>query len=293
MHLTALASGLLWVFSLLLPANSGYASRLGLDSPTLRTPDSARFRLEGNVQAGFDQVQVRGQGAFAQPNRFQLSLEAMGEHLEQVVIGETMYVRTSQQTEWEVVDLREVVEEAGPLATFPFAPGHEQEALESLRGLSTVGDEQLGGVSTRHYRGELDLLELFGNVFGGARELGEQISSFKIGIDFWIGNGDGYLHQLKLTLDLEPTGGGTPLGGALHADLTVAFFDFNRPVSIVAPIGPSLPAQVPAAGVQAPLRAPAQLPRTGQVPFELALSLSGAALLGLGLELRRRLSATR
>jgi hypothetical protein len=260
MHLTALASGVLWVFSLLLSGNAGYASRLGLDRPPLRTPESSRFRLEGNLQAGFSATTVRGQGAFAQPDRFQLSLEVMGERLEQVVIGETMYIRTPGQTRWEIVDLREAASAAGPMGKFPFAPGHEQEALEALGGLTSVGDEQLAGVSTRHYRGELDLLELLGDVFGGARELGEQISSFKVGLDFWVGNQDGYLHQLKLTLALEPASGLGPLAEALRADLTVAFFDFNRPISIVAPVGSTPPAQLPSGTGQQPLRAPAQLP---------------------------------
>jgi hypothetical protein len=290
MDLTTLASGLLWVISLLLPGNAGYASRLGLDVPPLRTPDSARFQLEGNVQAGFNQTSVRGQGAFAQPDRFQLSLEAMGERLEQVVIGETMYIRTPEKTEWEVVDLREAVDQAGPLGAFPFAPGYEQEALDALGAFTSVGDELVAGISTRHYRGELDLLKLFGDLFGSARELGVQISSFKIGLDFWIGVSDGYLRQIKLRLDLDPTGLGT-LGGALQADLTVSFYDFDRPVSIVAPFGPTPPAQIPTAAGSAPLRAPAQLPRTGQMPMELALPLGGVAMLGLGLGLRRRVAA--
>ena len=260
MQLTALTSGLLWVFSLFLSGNAGFASRLGLDTPPLRTPESARFRLEGNLQAGFTATTIRGQGAFTQPDRFQLSLEAMGERIEQVVIGETMYVRTPGQTRWVIVDLREAAEAASPTGAFPFAPGHEQEALEALRGLAPVGDEQLAGVSTRHYRGELDLLELLSDIFGSARELSEQISSFKIGLDFWIGNRDGFLHQLKLTVDLQPAGGLGPLAEALHADLTVAFFDFNRPISIVAPVGSTPPAQLPTAAGKQPLRAPAQVP---------------------------------
>jgi hypothetical protein len=293
MHLTALASGLLWVFSMLLPASSGFASRLGLDPPALRTPESARFRLDGQVQVGPTEASLHGQGAFAQPDRFQLSLEAMGERLEQVVIGDAMYVRTPDQTRWEVVDLRETVGQASPLGPFPFAPGKEREALEALRSLTVVGDEPLAGVATRHYRGELDLLQLLGEVFGSARELREEISSFKISLDLWVGTADGYLHQIKLTVDLEPAGSSLPLSDALHADLTLAFLDFNRPVSIVAPIGPTPPAQIPAGRSQAPLRAPAQLPRTGLAPLQLAVSVSGLVLVVLGIGLRASLVARR
>src|SRR5215211_2264496 len=95
MYVTALASGLMWVWFLIVPPGSGgYANQLGEDIAQLRQPRSVRYRLEGSLQAGGQQLPVRGQGAFVQPDRFQLSLEAAGQRFEQVVIGQTTYLRS-------------------------------------------------------------------------------------------------------------------------------------------------------------------------------------------------------
>ena len=294
MYLSALACGLLWVWFMLLPSTTGgFASRLAADVPQFRAPDSARFQVTGNVQAGPVQAGVRGEGAFAQPDRFRISLEAEGQRVEQIVVGETMYFRTPNDPGWQVINLGEASRPGQSVSRTGHAavPAEAQAAVdEVLRSFTLVGVEMIDGSSTRRYHADIDLLKLAGELASDPRAR-DMIGSFGLGLDLWIGESDGYLRQLKLALDIRSSGQRGPAPDRVTGDVTVSIFDLNRPVSIVPPVGaPPVvgPAQVPG---QLPVRAPAQLPRAGSEPAEAGLPLlAGLALTlcGVGVRVRDR-----
>ena len=98
--LDALASALFWLWFLLFPASPGYADILIDDLTQLRAPRSVRFDLAGSMRSLTDRTEVRASGAYVQPDRAQIALEAEGERYEAIMIGNTTYHRRGSESQW-------------------------------------------------------------------------------------------------------------------------------------------------------------------------------------------------
>jgi hypothetical protein len=87
---------------------------------------------------------------------------------------------------WVKVDLAKAGASAGVLsALLPEDPLKALDELQSLQGVTKVGTAEIGGVSTTHYRGRLDLSTLTGTKMVGRGRF-----------DVWIGD-DGYVHRVR------------------------------------------------------------------------------------------------
>ena len=121
----------------------------------------------------------------------------------------------------------------------PLGDGTEiLKLLDQAGGVETVGTEQVRGVDTTHYRGNLDLASALAEASADERakaesELGNvgiDPSSASIPVDVWIGN-DGLVRRVQVGVSgLE----GAKASGA-GGTLTMEFFDFGQPVSIAIP----------------------------------------------------------
>lgn len=99
-------------------------------------------------------------------------------------------------------------------------PTQSLAALQSLKGATEVGTEQVGGVSTTHYRARIDLSKLPA-VAGGS-------SSAPSTYDTWIG-GDGYVYRVRSHV---VTGSGSTKS---VITLTVDLSGFGKSVSVTVP----------------------------------------------------------
>jgi len=99
-------------------------------------------------------------------------------------------------------------------------PTQSLTALQSLKAATKVGAEQVGGVSTTHYRARIDLSKLPAVPAGGAAPP----STY----DTWVGS-DGYVHRVRVHI---ATGSGSKKSVVtLTADLS----DFGKSVSVAVP----------------------------------------------------------
>ncbi len=120
-----------------------------------------------------------------------------------------------------------------------FATDHRRtllELLEAVAGdLETVGAEELRGVTTTHYRAEVDLRNADGLVppFGRDRlrelldDLVERAGLSEIPIDVWLDD-SGYVRKLQLSLSAGTT-------DVVEASTTLELYDYGADVGITPP----------------------------------------------------------
>src|SRR3954454_3199043 len=98
---TTLAGALMWVwFALAPPSAPGYADQLTDDVMQIRQPQTVRFQISGQLAAAGQSLPMRGNGGFVQPDRFQLAVDLGGFQVEEIGIGNTLYVRSSNDPTW-------------------------------------------------------------------------------------------------------------------------------------------------------------------------------------------------
>jgi hypothetical protein len=102
----------------------------------------------------------------------------------------------------------------------PQDPTQSLAALQSLKAATKVGAEQVGGVSTTHYRARIDPSKLPAAAAGNPPSPGTY--------DTWIG-GDGYVHRVRTHI---ATGSGNTKS---VVTLTVDLSDFGKTVKVTVP----------------------------------------------------------
>ena len=249
MDLSALAAALLATWLTVSGPVTTQAYLPARDVPTIEQPRSGRFRIEGSLVAGPEQGSVRGQGAFAQPDRGQLTLEGTvqgrTERAEVVIIGSTIYSRTGRDGRWEVHDIP-----GDSPFSFPSSRGGQSAADEHLsdvlRALTPLGIESLEGIAAERYQGELDLLALARGLTARDPTISNPFELFLMTLDLWVGQADHYLHQLKLGVNARMRDPGPGQPNSIAGELTFAAYDLDRPITISSPLGQQPPVQAPA-----------------------------------------------
>jgi hypothetical protein len=188
---------------------------------------SEHVKLSGRVVATGQKITFAGSGELDTKARLgsmsvDFSAGGVNSTLDEVSHGTEVYVKADLLTAmlpagktWVKLDLAKVAKSAGVgLSSFLSQdPVQALTQLQSLRGVAKVGETQLDGVSTTHYRGRIDLAVLTGTRMVGTGRY-----------EVWIG-GDGYVHRVKA---IVMTGGTT---STVTSDLSA----FGEPVSVKLP----------------------------------------------------------
>ncbi|HLY95161.1 MAG TPA: DUF2092 domain-containing protein [Gaiellaceae bacterium] len=176
---------------------------------------SSHVSLTASAAASGQNISLTGNGAFDTKSRrgmmhVDLSAGTLTAALDEVLVGTSAYIRSPLLTaalppgkKWLKIDLAK----AGKAAGFNLSllasqdPGQALSYLRSLKSVTVVGKETVGGSSTTHYHG----------VASGST------------YDAWVGD-DGYVHQVRVV---------TTAGAKVTA--TTVLSDFGTAVKVTVP----------------------------------------------------------
>jgi len=194
--------------------------------------------MKGSITLNGQQVTLSGGGNFDNEQRvgsLHLDFNAVGltGAIDEVVDGTNVYLQSPllagvlpKGKTWLKIDLQKAVASQG-IDLSALASQDPVQTMTQLRGLKNVrdlGTEQVGGVDTTHYRGDIDLAKV---------PQGERLKALTGATfgpyDVWIGNDDGYVRRVKLSF---ATAAGT---ARQRVALTSEFSDFGKAVSIAVP----------------------------------------------------------
>ncbi|HEX2084911.1 MAG TPA: LppX_LprAFG lipoprotein [Solirubrobacteraceae bacterium] len=167
--------------------------------------------------------------------------------MEQIVIGTTFYMRMPMLTEslgvdWVKMDLQKVGEAAGLdfsqlMQLGSGDPGQQLEQLHAMSDLEEVGREDVDGVATTHYKGEVDLRRFADVVPEEDREktrksmdrLIEMMGRSRYPTEVWIDD-DHLIRRQRFSMSMRKP-------QEMEMDMDVRYSDFGKQVDIRAPKG--------------------------------------------------------
>ena len=249
--------------------SAGAASAQTNPFPTTKQPGSGRFDISGFYKIGASggslgedfniNATISGGGSFSGQNAqldMTLNLESSqsggGEALpggpssitiSMIVLDGRLYYKipsTTGEDKWYVTDAGAAgMEGAGGLLGGLSGGAGGMAGLDpSYADAFTVteeGKETLNGAPTTRYRIDVDyekLLAAMGSTTGTALP-SDTSSQTTYVIHMWVGDNDQYLHKMHMVLDSTTTLSDTTL--TIVFDLTMAFRDFDQPITIAAP----------------------------------------------------------
>jgi hypothetical protein len=188
---------------------------------------SEHAKLAGRVLASGQTITFTGGGDFdtkAHTGSMSLDLSVSGINatVDEVSHGSKVYVKSDLITAmlpagktWVKIDVAKAASSQGVSISSILAqdPASALARLKSLRGVTKIGEAQVDGVSTTHYRGRMDLSALTGTTMAGTGRY-----------DVWIGD-DGYVHRVKAVV----TSSGTT--STVTSDISA----FGEPVDVTVP----------------------------------------------------------
>jgi hypothetical protein len=229
--------------SLLLMLASGCSSATDLGQLTtsarVATAKVQSYRLTGTAaySSGSEVSRMTWQGEYAAPDRHRMraSLED-GRWCEAFRIGEESYVHTSDEPE--------VVGDEGGMACEVLPISEVLSTLDYLVDFEPLPDEEIDGVECIHYRGSVDADALAQSweaesVQEPPAEAVDLMRQQSIEIELWVGKEDYLIRQMKTDARLP---GYDPATGQVTwaaQSSFVQFYDFNEPIVIEPPPGPS------------------------------------------------------
>lgn len=199
---------------------------------------SEHVAISVSAVAGSQQVQLNGGGDFDSANRlgrihFDVNAGPLASTMDGVYSGTSFYLKSPLVSSalpggktWLKIDLERALKAKGlDLSTLAGQdPSKSLAQLQSLGNVSTVGSEQVGGVVTTHYRGELDPGKL-----PEAAKLPQLAQASPIPYDVWIGNDDGYVRKVSSRYSLQRS------GTTATVSLDETFSSFGEHVDVTVP----------------------------------------------------------
>lgn len=166
------------------------------------------------------EVPIRSTGSFDNTDpetpRSHMKLQVMGMDMELIQVGDDAYLKMAALgKDWMKMDAETAAEMSS--AGSPNVGQWTEDYAKNLESVELVGDEQVSGVNTSHYRLTMkpEALDDLG--------VGESSAAAQVLFDVWI-DADGFTRRFVVDLSGEVTG---------KVDATLN--DFNQPVSIEAP----------------------------------------------------------
>jgi hypothetical protein len=209
-----------------------------------------KVAVEATIHGPQGEVPMTGSGVMdMRGQQVAFNYEFQDQRMEQVADGLTMYFKGGPFTadledgkEWAKLDLARANRELGIDLGAVQQPGggDPRQMFSQLKGVSgeveKVGEEEVRGVETTHYRGEVDLLRIAESVPRRRREAArtsmeravEQFGLENYPVDVWIGEDD-LVQRIRMEPSMEI------LGQAISFEMTMEFYDYGTPVSIDPP----------------------------------------------------------
>ncbi|HXY80058.1 MAG TPA: LppX_LprAFG lipoprotein [Gaiellaceae bacterium] len=214
-------------------ASGGPAALAVVESAAKKTASagSEHLTLNAGGSASGQQIVVTGAGDFDNKGRVgslhvDFSAAGISASIDAVLSSTDMYLKSSlfaallpAGKSWLKLDLAKAGAAQGLNLNTLLSQDPTQllAALQSLKGATKVGSEQVDGVSTTHYRASIDLSKLPAGSSGAPSVY-----------DAWVG-GDGYVHRVRVRI---ATGSGTKKSAiTLTADLS----GFGESVKVAVP----------------------------------------------------------
>jgi hypothetical protein len=201
-----------------------------VESAALKTSQAGgeHLALKATANASGQQVTVDGSGVFDTKRhrgslQVNLNAGALSATLTEVLDGTDLYVRSPllasslpKGKTWLKLDLAKAAKSKGFNLSDLTAqdPSQTLEYLRTLKSVTTVGTETVGGVSTTHYRAQIDVTKL-------SKAAAAQVRAGTY--EVWVGD-DGYVHRVRVAT----TGGAKVVA---TSDLS----DFGSAVSVTVP----------------------------------------------------------
>lgn len=209
------------------------ADVVALAAETMRDAGSMSFTMDMAMSGEGFSMEMDAEGAMDMENRLgQITMQMPGffgfggadTSIEMRLIDDVMYMKIPdvggtaglpQGKTWMRVDLNDVG--GGLAAGDPFSSSDPTAYADFLRGVSgdveTVGQEDIRGHATTHYRAEVDLGKALEQLPKEQQDLaGEQLEAFKdqfgvgsMPIDVWIDN-DGLIWRESFVMELGESG---------------------------------------------------------------------------------------
>jgi len=204
--------------------------------------------VSGTMEIAGQSIDMSGTGAFdAAKQRGQMSysmnLNGVDVDMEMVFAYPVIYMELPPESgqlpagkKWIKMDLEKLGQEAGlnldqMMGAGQTDPSQGLDFLRGVTGVQAVGEEEVRGVSTTHYKGVVDLATLgkeHPEMQSSIDQLVQQSGISRVPVEVWIDD-DGFVRRMKQTL--EGTGSGLPMNMTMTTDL----FDFGTDVSVKEP----------------------------------------------------------
>ncbi|MGX1471889.1 UNVERIFIED_CONTAM: hypothetical protein RKD50_000697 [Streptomyces canus] len=207
---------------------------------------TARIRLATTVAAGANSETITGSGVLdLQDGTSRMRLGQGGQQLEQRIVNQVLYQKppaaSGQLPEgksWMKVDLQRLNRSQGTGGPAMSDPANSFAYTKSLseKDVRKVGEETVNGVSTTHYRVDLDLAKPAEGDSAQERELRAQLGD-DVPVDLWIDE-DGLTRrqQIRMTVkDTAQTAGTGTSARQAQAKVVMDFSGFGTEVDVATP----------------------------------------------------------
>ncbi|WP_307072368.1 hypothetical protein [Streptomyces canus] len=207
---------------------------------------TARIKLATTVEAGGNSETITGSGVLdLQDGTSRMRLGQGGQQLEQRIVNQVLYQKppaaSGQLPEgrsWMKVDLQRLNRSQGTGGPAMSDPANSFAYTKSLseKDVRKVGEDTVNGVSTTHYRVDLDLSKLAEGDSAQERKLRAQLGD-NVPVDLWIDE-DGLTRrqQIRMTVkDAAQTGGAGTSARQAQAKVVMDFSGFGTEVDVAAP----------------------------------------------------------
>ncbi len=209
---------------------------------------SYKADVSGTMEVAGQSIDMSGTGAFdAAKQRGQMSysmnLNGVDVNMEMVFAYPVIYMELPPESgqlpagkKWIKMDLEKLGQEAGlnldqMMGAGQTDPSQGLDFLRGVTGVQAVGEEEVRGVSTTHYKGVVDLATLgkeHPEMQSSIDQLVQQSGISRVPVEVWIDD-DGFVRRMTQTL--EGSGSGLPMNMTMTTDL----YDFGTDVSVEEP----------------------------------------------------------
>ncbi|WP_372346293.1 hypothetical protein [Streptomyces sp. KL116D] len=208
---------------------------------------SARIKLTTTASSGGRSETVTGAGVMdLRDGTSRIELGQGGQHIEQRVVDQVLYQKPPKGSgglpggkSWLKIDLQRLRDAGGKGAAQVSDPADSFAYSKSLseKDVKKVGTERLNGVSTTHYRVNVDVDKLAKSSPEQAKKLRESLGD-TLPMDVWI-DGRGLLRRQQIELSTNAKSGGGASGNAAAAKagakVVMDLTDFGTDVDVKAP----------------------------------------------------------